>query len=274
MQLFGKSTEQGEQFKELLKSVKHEIELDKWENSHHLNLELTRRETETITQLKQKGYHVIPNFIDPLLCEQLIAEIQQAHKSYRDYLWVDEKDSDHRLFGINRLSDLAHQFYTDSFVQNITAYFEKTENYKGFTMGAELKFQPNNPGSGDGWHRDRTDKRQIKFILYLNEVTENNGPFQYYEGSHTPESILHGVLDHGFKYNQNRFTDAEIELLNPEMRRTAVGKAGTLLIADTRGIHRGMPMNEGKRFILMNYTWRDSIPKHIKKLLVPVKAKS
>lgn len=268
MQLFAKSSEEGTQLKELLKTVKHEIELDKWENSHHLNMELSPKEKEAITNLKSKGYHLIPGFTSREQCEKIIADIDGLHEKFEDRVQVSPGGEDHRLFGSNHHSELIHEFYTHPLIHRVTSYFEKTEDYKGFTMAAHLNYTEGNKGSGQGWHRDRADRRQIKVILYLTDVTEETGPFQYFEGSHTPESVLHGVLDHGFQYNQNRFSDEEIEPLDKSKLVTATAKAGTLLIADTRGIHRGAPIHKGERYVLMNYTWPHSIPGHIKKMVV------
>src|SRR5947208_506487 len=42
---------------------------------------------------------------------------------------------------------------------------------------------PENNGSGDGWHRDG-HSFQFKSILYLSDVNDTNGPFEFLPGSH------------------------------------------------------------------------------------------
>ncbi|MBL4709711.1 MAG: phytanoyl-CoA dioxygenase family protein [Flavobacteriales bacterium] len=217
---------------------------------------------------KELGYHIISEFYSQEKSSMIIEEINRLHTKYKDRLWKDSVDSDNRLFGANKESDLISKFYTDTFINKLTSYFEMTPKFHGFTMAANMIYKAPNPGSGGGWHRDRADQRQLKVLLYLTDVDEKNGPFQYFEGSHSPTSILQSVLLQGFQYNQNRYKDEEIERLDQTYMRTAIGKAGTLLLADVRGIHRGMPMLKGKRTILMNYTWPHSIPRHIKKLMI------
>jgi len=253
-------------YKELLKATKHEIALAKDENKKEVPL--PEKGAKVIKDLEELGYHIIPEFYSQEKCNKVIDEIKRAHKEHKERIWLDSVESDHRLFGANVVSELISEFYLDPFIKGITTFFERTSKYHGFTMAADMVYKELNPGSGQGWHRDRADRRQLKVILYLTDVDENCGPFQYFEGSHTPTSILQSVLLHGFRYNQNRFKDEEIEKLDQNYLRTAVGKAGTLLIADVRGIHRGMPMLEGRRIILMNYTWPHKIPKHIKKLMI------
>ena len=45
------------------------------------------------------------------------------------------------------------------------------------TMANRVTFSSNNNGSGNGWHKDAY-RKQFKSILYLNNVDNNNGPFQ------------------------------------------------------------------------------------------------
>ena len=43
-------------------------------------------------------------------------------------------------------------------------------------------------GSGGSWHRD-SYLRQFKSLIYLNDVTDENGPFQVLTDSHKTEQI-------------------------------------------------------------------------------------
>ena len=71
---------------------------------------------------------------------------------------------------------------------------------------------------------------------------------------------------------KRRFNEEEVrkmEEYSNENIQTLTGKAGTLILVDTRGIHRGKPIEEGERYALTNYNWITSkIPTHIKKLTV------
>lgn len=120
----------------------------------------------------------------------------------------------------------------------------------GFTLGAKLEHADGNSGSGGGWHRDHPNMKQSKSILYLTDVTEENGPFQYIEGSH---KSFNGYKD-SYKYEldplQQRFEDEEIQKLlekEPQRLKTLTCKAGSVILTDTRGIHRGMPIKTGER---------------------------
>ena len=138
-------------------------------------------------------------------------------------------------------------------------------------MGAKIIATPNSIGSGEGWHRDRCDKRQTKFILYLCEVNENNGPFQYIKNSSSVLSMLNDFFKYRINPTNSRITDKQINHISskePDRLLTFTAKAGTLLIANTRGIHRGKPLSpDCHRYSLTNYYWLDTpVPEHIKEL--------
>jgi hypothetical protein len=73
-------------------------------------------------------------------------------------------------------------------------------------------------------HRDYDDYKFLAFFVYLSDIDENNGPHVYYpntfDGTEEKEEIV------------------------------ITGKAGTAILADTYGLHKGQPLESGKRLIL------------------------
>ena len=140
-------------------------------------------------------------------------------------------------------------------------------------MAAKMPATPGNLGSGEGWHRDAS-LRQFKSIIYLSDVSEKNGPFQFIEGSHKLRTILKDIWDGRLGYMQNRIRDDQISailLKNPSRLKTYTANAGTLILVDTSSIHRGMPISEGVRFGLTNYFFPDqSISKELFEKFAPV----
>ena len=87
------------------------------------------------------------------------------------------------------------------------------------------------------WHRDPEDQHVVKVFLYFSDVDEDAGPFEY-----IPRSA------EGFEYGHlwpwgdgERYPPAgELEAAIPASERVpATGPAGTLVICDTSGFHRG-----------------------------------
>ncbi len=226
-----------------------------------------------VEELHRCGISKIESFFPESKCKLLREQIDTAILREDINLWRGHENADLRIFGLNQISTLASDFFLDKKLRSIAQDFEALTKIEGFSMGAKITHSLNNKGSGEGWHRDRCDKRQTKFILYLSDVTESNGPFQYVKGSESVWGMLKDFIKYGINPANSRVPDEKVELIikkEPSRLVTVTGKAGTVLIANTRGIHRGMPLKEdSSRYAITNYYWLDSpIPAHIKQLSV------
>ena len=92
--------------------------------------------------------------------------------------------------------------------------------------------------SSQRWHRDFNDKHLLKAFLYLVDVDEGTGPFEY-----VPGSAPGGRFEDMWPWRplgENYPPDGELEhRISPESVRTVTGSKGTLLFCNTAGFHRG-----------------------------------
>jgi hypothetical protein len=87
------------------------------------------------------------------------------------------------------------------------------------------------------WHRDPWDNHIVKVFIYFSDVDEQAGPFEYVRGSAAGGRygdlwpwVPEGVYP----------PDDEFEAAIPaEDRLTVTGPAGTVIVCDTSGFHRG-----------------------------------
>jgi hypothetical protein len=87
------------------------------------------------------------------------------------------------------------------------------------------------------WHRDPEEEHVVKVFLYLSDVTEDAGPFEYLKGS--PPGNRFGHL-WPWGDGKAKPTDEEMAEAAPaEERVTMTGPAGTMIFCDTSGFHRG-----------------------------------
>ncbi len=87
------------------------------------------------------------------------------------------------------------------------------------------------------WHRDPEDQHVVKVFLYFSDVDEDTGPFEY-----IPSSAEGGKYGHLWPWGESeRYPPTEeLEVAIPASERLrATGPAGTLVICDTSGFHRG-----------------------------------
>jgi hypothetical protein len=220
-----------------------------------------------LSGLKKNGFVVIENFYDRNLCNKIISDIDDQILSYKDQVWVDKYESDHRVMGSDRVSNQIKDFFDNEFLVRISKAYLRSKTLNGFTLAAKLTAKKDNLGSGGGWHRDSIQK-QIKSIIYLNDVEKTGGPFEYYCNTHRSRSKISQFLKNIFKKSITRYSNKEVSQLSDKDLETFTGQAGTLILVDTSGIHRGKPIYAGNRYALTNYYYSGVIPKHVKKLLV------
>lgn len=100
------------------------------------------------------------------------------------------------------------------------------------------------------WHFDREDNFILKAFVYLNDVTENTGPFTYAPQTHR-KGDLHDISPEFFtESGVQRSTDEQMRAVFPEERwLTGTGPKGTIIFADTRGFHKGGMARDNDRLM-------------------------
>lgn len=212
-------------------------------------------------QFKREGLLVKKNFLTKDQCENLISQIDLNIKNEK-ISWKDKEESDVRIFNFKSKTKIfkSENIDLESFYRK---YISSVECNK-FIMANKLVAKENNLGSGGGWHRDNLNRRQLKFMIYLNDVNEDNGAFQYIPKTHKVSSKLFtNSLSNNFRYSPKK-----ISKLYPEKSIKLSAKAGTLIVFDSSGLHRGSPILKGKRYALTQYMFDSPIPRHIKNLFV------
>lgn len=115
--------------------------------------------------------------------------------------------------------------------------------YQGFAMRKSVA-----DGQYSGvrrWHIDWEDRRIIKIIIYLNDVVEGGGPYEYIPRQITTEAIA--KLNY---YNLGYLSDEEMAVAVPKSNwETCFAPKGTMVISDTSSVfHRAQPPTQQERF--------------------------
>tara|TARA_Y100000588_G_C14181068_1_gene893705 strand:- start:231 stop:1031 length:801 start_codon:yes stop_codon:yes gene_type:complete len=220
---------------------------------------------ETLTE---KGCCVIENFLPFELTERLERQAEGILTESPEIVSLESNGSDMRIYGIDRVSSsfiMKEELrIADELMDSFNWRF--FSNPEWFQLFGKIIYTDDNLGSGSGWHRDSPIKHQFKILIYLTDVHLSNGPFQYIEKSHTKDSLIKVAKRLKVDVDHYRFTENEINTLIEEELLPApisvVGPKGTALLADTRGLHRGMPLREGERKAITRYYFDGQIPKH------------
>ena len=116
------------------------------------------------------------------------------------------------------------------------------------------------------WHVDLEDRKVLKIIVYLNDVNEDGGPFQY-----IPQSLTSTVA-RSLKYGPRYITDEIMQqALSPSNWKSCTGLAGTVIFASTASIfHRGkIPVADDRFAVFFDYTSRQPIQPFYNTLSLP-----
>lgn len=97
------------------------------------------------------------------------------------------------------------------------------------------------------FHFDMDQLRWIKFFFYITDVTPDSGPHTFVAKSHRRLGIPYNLRKRGYK----RLSDEEVMKYYPaEDFIEFTGKRGTLIVEDTRGLHKGKHCVNGDRLLL------------------------
>ncbi len=235
-------------------------------------------EPEWLPQLNQDGYVVLPNAFSADLIESLRAELMErpVHNTFTGgrmmYKDAVGESSDGLPLGNLRstfadgpvsaqsklvdilVSPLVHDaaqayFGCNPYVNN-SVVFVTHPNKTGAEGRAERS------AYSQAWHYDLSQLKWLNFFIYLNDVDEENGAHQCVRGSHTrfvtPHRDTHyvagteGVYKPGVKYG--RLSDEYVsEVYGDDAIATHTGSAGTMIVEDTRALHRALPVTKGRR---------------------------
>lgn len=135
------------------------------------------------------------------------------------------------------------------------------EHYIGLPpacIGADLRKEIANENRHKGsrlWHKDSEDYRQVKIIVYLNDVSEDVFAFEYIPKRLTPNNPFKSV-----------YTDEEMaKTVPPSEWKLCLGPSGTVVFADPSQIyhHGKTPGSRGKDRFALFYSYTSRQPRRL-----------
>lgn len=226
---------------------------------------------EVIDRLNREGLFRVDGFLERDTCLGLVQRFAALESQRPELIAHESNGADARIYGIDRVESSFRLEEETAPLDALASCFYRTRKVPHFEMVGHISSRPDNLGSGSGWHRDSPFQHQFKFIIYLGDVTEENGPFQFIERSHYRDTIQNMGRHLGRPVSQHRFADDEIASLQAagilKPTTTVTGGAGTLLVANVKGLHRGKPLLSGERWALTRYYYRKRIPDSMRALL-------
>jgi hypothetical protein len=158
---------------------------------------------------------------------------------------------------IDRLAPITNEFFDDPVIRSVMdAYI--APGVASYRRELDYRFGISEVAQADLYHFDNW-RPICKAFLYLVDVTEDTAPFVYVPGSHRQAPWRRS---HEMAYDAKGPNGPFGHLFPQEMRHLraqygwedliCTGEAGTLILADFRGLHRGTPLRSGRRIMLNN----------------------
>lgn len=251
---------------ELGKSFQFEITKFLYYRRCSLN-RINNYENINLKELIDNGLVILENVISSRLVENIRSEIQPSLLDVADgkfsgrnkYYRFDDYGV-YRLLDIDVLSPTSKYFFEHETINQLASAYVST-NVKSYQRMAEIKQTIGRTSISDNWHFDDW-RHRFKAFLYLTDVTSEQAPFVYLKGSHNPKAPWRKRKEREYYiYGKERgsygyLTPDEVSYIEKKFkyeRFTCAGKAGTVIITDTRGVHKGTPLRSGQRVLLANY---------------------
>jgi Phytanoyl-CoA dioxygenase (PhyH) len=227
-------------------------------------VELDERARKALADVRRDGFAVVEDFWpqDKALAmrDKLEAYLEGGEsKDFPEGAWLrvwDNRAYDEgvrRLYHIERLVPELTELRNDPLTMAVAKAYYRRPFYSG-----ALVFQHNTKSNSNTreYHVDAFE-REFKAFVYLDDVDEGNGPFTYVRGTHRSHlTRLRKQLAGNGDQSPTSFFDADLGDLK-EREVMITGKAGTLILADVRGFHRGSPQVDRSRSVLVNYMFRE-----------------
>lgn len=215
----------------------------------------------TITKIiKQYGLCILQNYFKEDIIINIYNECKKIFDNNKNKIEILDKENcskDERIFYAEKYSKFIKDIYSDNklFNEIVNLWIKgKGKKINKKTLINRLVYEEGViKNSGAGWHRDNHDC-QFKAIMYLTDVTDRNGNFQFISNS-TKKEIGYPKIT-GLNGN-SRYSDLTVEniLKNYDQckKYDIVGKRGTVILVDTTNIHRGNIIKDGERYAITQY---------------------
>ena len=213
-----------------------------------------------VRDLIYNGFSVIENYWSKEKCDEVLKNLMPISKKRKNedfksgaYFRVKEENEKedkgvYRLFHPDKEFGFLNELKYDKFINQCI------DIYYGYPMYPNYMTYQHNEIAGNetrGYHVDGWVD-EFKAFLYLEDVTLENGPFAYIRKSHKAHFFRYkNLIKDQHRNPETGFSHEDFKSMQHN-EEYLTGKAGTLIIADVAGLHRGLPQVSAERNILYN----------------------
>ncbi len=217
-----------------------------------------------LRQLNEKGYVTFERALPADACERLMrfalstpANIRpmdgEVHSPERKTAIYEEGKPqavryDYAVNGLLADHDVQDLLSDRSLLALAEMYLHARPRFDVLSMWWHTNFhsQPDSEAA-QFYHFDLDRLKWLKVFIYLTDVGPHDGPHSFIEGSHGAKGIPQSFLSKGYV----RLSDEEVlSHYGPEKEVRFSAPKGTIIVEDTRGLHKGNAVSGNSRLIL------------------------
>jgi hypothetical protein len=205
--------------------------------------------------LNEEGYFIVENFLSENNCDNLkkfILDsklITKKNKSFNNEILFKPENPEGVFYEMSKNkifdSEIAQDLVFSRFINNVCKnYFKSLPFFDHISLAISAKSNKPDSDAAQLFHFDLDRPKWLKFFIYLNDVNDDNGPHYFIPKTHKNFGIKNEIRRNGY----SRISDSEIKNYYSDIKKI-IGKKGTLIIEDTRGLHKGSVVKKNYRCI-------------------------
>ena len=220
--------------------------------------------TTALQNLQRDGYHVVPGALPEAVCQRLMQFALATPASVRPMDGESKSGPavmaryepaapravryDYPVAELLAQPEVQDLMADASLLALAQRYLNARPRLDVLSMWWHTNFhsQPDSEAA-QYYHFDLDRFKWLKVFVYLTDVGPQDGPHSFIQGSHAPGAIPQEFLQRGYA----RLPDEDVlgsYGAAREVRFTA--PRGTIIVEDTRGLHKGNPVSGNSRLIL------------------------
>ena len=211
---------------------------------------LNINEKKIVSELNKKGGYITT--LDKILSQENMSDFQKHAGKLKELLQSNIKQSKiknyvHHLTNdqFNKNPEIIKLGLCDSFLNIAEAYIGQPLAYRGVTVRGDLA--NDEVVETRLWHVDGEDRKIVKIILYLDDVDDKTGPFQFISKQNLPRNKK--FPKHLNACLPGRTSEEDmLKKIDDKLWITCTGKKDTLVVVDTCSVyHRGkLPVDRNR----------------------------
>jgi ectoine hydroxylase-related dioxygenase (phytanoyl-CoA dioxygenase family) len=213
--------------------------------------------------IRRNGYHVFDQKLPSDMCDRLLAFAMTTPASLRPMTGEEGPRKNDEIYDRTHPKTVRYDFHVGDVLEHPDVQGLMADPSILMVSQSYLRTTPIADVTSMWWHTAFSDQpdeeaaqffhfdldriKWLKFFIYLSDVGPDNGPHCFIRGSHRRNGIPAALLAKGYarlkdeEVFRHYARDDEVQFLAPR---------GTVIVEDTRGLHKGLPVTNGDRLML------------------------